>query len=254
MENATDRGEERTAPRRRAGEPERPLFEALLFFALVWLRGLLPLGSLPGLRIPAQASPADALWHLGILAGLVPAGLFLLHLIDRSEGYEAFHLPSRPGRPLGLRPSTFAGALALAGLAWLLALLPALLDRAAGGAARLSANPLLAGIGAPDLGPALFIPLLLASCLATGLVEELYFRVYLLRRLGQAGLGPGAALVFSSLLFGLAHGSQGPVGALVAACLGALFALRWRTRGDWAEISLGHGLYDFTALVALLYL
>jgi membrane protease YdiL (CAAX protease family) len=240
MENETK--EEAPAPAEYGGPP-RPLLEATLFFCAFWLRAFVPMAPLP-----AGAGLASPGWHLGILVSLLPSTALLLYFIARGEGLAAFGIRTRP------RARDLPWALVLTALALLLGYLPELLRGLfpAGSASPLD-NPLLAAVGKPDTPPLLFVPLVLLSCLATGYAEELFFRVYLLKRLGQAGVGWAAAIIGSSLLFGLAHGSQGPVGALIAGLLGALFALRWRLARSWHEIALGHGLYDFVVLVALFY-
>ena len=63
--------------------------------------------------------------------------------------------------------------------------------------------------------------------MSTGYCEELFFRSYLLRRLGQVGLPPKWAAIGLGLIFGLGHGYQGPVGLVSASLLGLFFAWRW---------------------------
>ena len=174
----------------------------------------------------------------------------LLYFMVQLEGLAAFGIKSLP------RPREIPAALILAGLALGMGLLPealrALTTRI-GEAAPHFDNPLLASIGQPALSPLLFVPLVFLSSMATGYAEELFFRVYLLSRLAQAGFGLVAALAFSSVLFGLAHGRQGLAGAVIASILGALFALRWQRSRSWHEIAIGHGLYDFVLLMGLFY-
>jgi len=89
---------------------------------------------------------------------------------------------------------------------------------------------------------------LAASWLLAAFCEEVAFRGYLLTRLTDA-LGPGrmqqvAAVLGSSVLFGLLHTEQGVVGVVAAALAGALFSvLRYRCRTLWAPI-LAHGFDD----------
>lgn len=240
MENEST--EEAPAPRE-PGRPPRPLLEATLFFCAFWLRAFIPMAPLP-----AGSGLASPDWHLGILVSLLPTTALLLYYIARTEGPAAFGIRARP------RARDLAWALVLTALALLLGFLPELLrGLVPAGSASPFDNPLLAAVGKPDTPPLLLVPLVLLSCLATGYAEELFFRVYLLTRLGQAGVGRVAAIIGSSLLFGLAHGSQGPAGAAIAGLMGALFALRWRLAKSWHEIALGHGLYDFVVLVALFY-
>jgi len=78
-----------------------------------------------------------------------------------------------------------------------------------------------------------------------GLVEELAYRGYLLTRIRDAlGRGPGptvAAVLASSLLFGIAHTEQGLVGVVIVTLDGVFFcALRYWFGSLWAPI-LAHG-------------
>jgi uncharacterized protein len=89
---------------------------------------------------------------------------------------------------------------------------------------------------------------LAASWLLAAFCEEVAFRGYLLTRLTDV-LGPGrmeqvAAVLGSSVLFGLLHTEQGIVGVVAAALAGAVFSvLRYRCRTLWAPI-LAHGFDD----------
>jgi membrane protease YdiL (CAAX protease family) len=78
-----------------------------------------------------------------------------------------------------------------------------------------------------------------------GLVEELAYRGYLLTRIRDAvgrGRGPAVAAVLgSSLLFGIAHTEQGLVGVVIVTLDGVFFcALRYGFGSLWASV-LAHG-------------
>jgi membrane protease YdiL (CAAX protease family) len=100
---------------------------------------------------------------------------------------------------------------------------------------------------------------LLAAFLALGwvlgaLVEEVAYRGYLLTRLreavGHGRAGVVAAVLVSSLLFGLAHTEQGVVGVAVVTLDGLFFcALRYRFRSLWASV-LAHGFNNSLGFVA----
>jgi len=247
--------------RERAGSPIKGrgwgagLVEAGLLYSILWLRSFFP-----GLGIGTTArpdgvlsptGPADPAWHFSILLNLVPAGLLILWMMHRSEGLTAFRLVSRP------RPREAAGAAAVLALLLAVGFLPDTMLRLFAGRSSLPswlANPLLEGIGHPATPAFFFIPLLFASSLATGYVEELFFRVYLSFRLERAGLARTARVALTSLVFGLSHGAgQGIAAAFIAGLLGLILALRWETAKSWHEIGLGHGLYDFVVLMLLLY-
>jgi membrane protease YdiL (CAAX protease family) len=96
-------------------------------------------------------------------------------------------------------------------------------------------------------------PLVLASSVAVGYCEELFFRSYLMRRLGQAGLPLLWSAVVSSLVFGAGHGYQGVIGIVSGSLLGLYFAWRWIDGGNIHEIGLGHGLYDAVVTAIAIY-
>ncbi|HUX41484.1 MAG TPA: CPBP family intramembrane glutamic endopeptidase [Rectinemataceae bacterium] len=225
------------------------LVEAGLLYSVFWLRAFFPglgtgaVGAGGGLAAPA--------WHFAILLNLVPAGLLILWMMRRGEGFAAFGLRWRPRRV------EIAGVLAVLALLLFAGFLPDALLRLFAGKAPLPSwldNPLLDMVAKPSTSGYLLIPIILASSLVTGYVEELYFRVYLSFRLERVGFGKAARVVLTSLIFGLSHGaSQGIAAAFIATLLGLILALRWETAKSWHEIGFGHGLYDFVVIMALLY-
>ncbi|MEI6387090.1 MAG: CPBP family intramembrane glutamic endopeptidase [Spirochaetota bacterium] len=218
------------------------LAEAGLLYLLLWLR--FPPAAV-GASPPGPDSPS---YHLALIAALLPCCAYILFRMLRSEGLYGFCVEAR------VKPRDMAGAVILALLLGLLASLPALLSRLLGAAGFPgSANPLLDSLGRPTLSPWLFLPLVALAALATGYAEELFFRFWLPRRLSQGGLGEAASIVLSALMFGAAHGNQGPLAAVVATAMAALLSLRKRGGGSWHELALGHALYDFAVLMMVLY-
>jgi membrane protease YdiL (CAAX protease family) len=106
------------------------------------------------------------------------------------------------------------------------------------------------GLLVPVLGGWSVGQMLVISLLA-GVAEEALFRGALL-----AGLlpltGPVAALVGTSVLFGLAHALNRAY-ALLAAGLGLVLGLEFLATGSLWAPALTHALYDFGALVYLLW-
>jgi len=93
--------------------------------------------------------------------------------------------------------------------------------------------------------------LLLVSAVA-GIGEELLFRGLLIGSVSQgAGIGLPAALVLSSVVFGLAH----PISrsyAVVAGVVGMYLGTTYLWSGGVLAPIVAHGLYDFVALWYLL--
>lgn len=94
----------------------------------------------------------------------------------------------------------------------------------------------------------LLVTYLAASWVLAAFCEETAFRGYLLTRLtevlGRGRLHVAVAVLGSSLLFGLLHTEQGPVGVVAAALGGVVFSgLRYRSRTLWAPV-LAHGFDD----------
>jgi membrane protease YdiL (CAAX protease family) len=94
------------------------------------------------------------------------------------------------------------------------------------------------------------LPLALAFSLTSGYREEFFFRAYLLKRLDDAAVPPGAAVALSTGLFCIGHIYEGPLGVAIAAALGIVFAVAYLRRGNLHVIAIAHGLYN-TAVLCL---
>src|ERR1700733_12159370 len=93
------------------------------------------------------------------------------------------------------------------------------------------------------------VPMLILTAFADGWAEEIIVVGYLLARLGQLGVGPRAALVWSSLLRGAYHLYQGFGAGLGNIAMGLVFGYAWqRTRRLWPLV-IAHGLIDTVAFV-----
>jgi len=86
--------------------------------------------------------------------------------------------------------------------------------------------------------------------------EEMVFRGYLMNRItdlaGKTRTGWVLALLGSSLIFGLAHGYQGPAGIISTGEVGLLFGILYLVskRNLWANI-VCHGVFDSISLITL---
>lgn len=229
-EGTENRGARRIEPR---GAPARPLLEAAALLAAFYLPTYLPFASTLGALDMSKAP-----YHLALLAIELPRALLVLYIMASSDGLAAFGL-KRPSLRDPIRALfACAGALAImVGAAYVFSV--------AG-----FSNPLMDAARGRPRADAWLSPLVLASSLSVGYCEELFFRSYLMRRLGQGGLPPLWTALASSLIFGAGHGNQGLVGVVSGSLLGLFFAWRWRSGGNAHEIAIGHGLYD-TAITAV---
>jgi membrane protease YdiL (CAAX protease family) len=218
------------------GAPERPLLEAALLLAAFYLPAYLPLS-------PAFA-PRDmttAAYHVSLIAVDLPRALLALYIMATGDGLGPFGLRRIVARDPLRALFAAVGAIAVVLCSGLLFSLSGL------------QNPLMAAAQSGPRAQAILAPLVLASSIAVGYCEELFFRSYLMRRLGQAGLPLLWSAIASSLIFGAGHGYQGVIGIVSGSLLGLYFAWRWIDGGNIHEISLGHGLYDAAVTAIAIY-
>ncbi|MFG2892231.1 CPBP family intramembrane glutamic endopeptidase [Streptomyces sp. NPDC048248] len=179
----------------------------------------------------------DLAWQLfGIATALVPVAL-VAHLLlrERAGGLRAIGFDrSRPGFDL----SRGTGVAAVIGGSGLLLYLGA---RAAG------FNLTVVPEALPDVWWK--VPVLIASAVQNAVVEEVIVVGYLLRRLGQLGWGPMAALAASSVLRGSYHLYQGIGGFFGNLVMGVLFVLLYRRWGRVGPLVAAHALIDIVAFV-----
>lgn len=93
------------------------------------------------------------------------------------------------------------------------------------------------------------IPVLLASAVQNAVLEEVIIVGYLLRRLGQLGWNPLAALASSALLRGAYHLYQGFGGFVGNVAMGVLFVWLYRRWGRVMPLVVAHALIDIVAFV-----
>lgn len=205
-----------------------------------------------GLRAPDRAS---GIWRLmaavevaaaavavladWLIPSLVLVGFAVLSLLVRRRGPDSlgFHRPTHPWR--------LVGSMAAFAVAWTLlnaAVLIPVTNHLTGTRQDVSSFGGLHG------NLRLLVTYLAASWVLAAFCEETAFRGYLLTRLtevlGRGRLHVAVAVLGSSLLFGLLHTEQGPVGVVAAALGGVVFSgLRYRSRTLWAPV-LAHGFDD----------
>ncbi|MER5890636.1 CPBP family intramembrane glutamic endopeptidase [Streptomyces sp. NPDC001941] len=190
----------------------------------------------------------DLAWQLfGIATALVPVLLVAHFLLRERAGLRA---TEGPGKPAGLRtlgfdrtrpwPDLGRGALVAAGI----------------GSAGL-AFYLVARAGGfnltvvPESLPEVWwkYPVLVLSALQNSVLEEVIVVGYLLRRLGQLGWSPVAALVASAVLRGSYHLYQGIGGFIGNMVMGVVFVLLYRRWGRVGPLVVAHTLLDVGAFV-----
>lgn len=93
------------------------------------------------------------------------------------------------------------------------------------------------------------IPVLIASAAQNAVLEEVIVVGYLLRRLGQLGWSPNAALAASALLRGSYHLYQGIGGFVGNMAMGVVFVLLYRRWGRVGPLVAAHTLIDTVAFV-----
>lgn len=90
-------------------------------------------------------------------------------------------------------------------------------------------------------------------CIVAGLVEELVFRGYFQRQFTAWGRGTVAAgVIFSSLLFGAAHGYQGVHNMVLLSTFGVLFSVLVVVRGNLRPGMFAHAWNDFAMGLVLM--
>ncbi|WP_149179824.1 type II CAAX endopeptidase family protein [Streptomyces sp. TRM49041] len=92
-------------------------------------------------------------------------------------------------------------------------------------------------------------PVLILSAIQNSVVEEVIVVGYLLRRLGQLGWSPMAALAASSVLRGSYHLYQGIGGFIGNMAMGVVFVLLYRRWGRVGPLVVAHALLDIVAFV-----
>lgn len=178
----------------------------------------------------------DLVWQLfGITTALVPVALVAYLLLREGTGLRVLGFDrSRPWSDLG-RGVLVAAGIGSAGLAFYLA------ARAAGFNLTV----------VPEALPEVWwkYPVLILSAIQNSVLEEVIVVGYLLRRLGQLGWTPMAALLASSGLRGSYHLYQGIGGFVGNMVMGGVFVLLYRRWGRVGPLVAAHALLDIVAFV-----
>lgn len=179
----------------------------------------------------------DLAWQVfGIATALVPV-LLVGHLLQRegADGLRAVGFDRRrPASDLG-RGAAVAAVVGGTGLLFYLA------TRALGFNLTV----------VPEALPHVWwkVPVLIASAVQNAVLEEVVVVGYLLRRLGQLGWTPAAALAASAVLRGSYHLYQGIGGMVGNMAMGVLFVLLYRRWGRVGPLVAAHALIDTVAFL-----
>ncbi|MEU6663895.1 type II CAAX endopeptidase family protein [Streptomyces sp. NPDC046821] len=188
----------------------------------------------------ASAAPGrpwlDLAWQLfGIASALVPVALVAHLLLREGAGMRTIGFDRR--RPLfdTSRGAAIAAVIGSTGIAFYLA------------ARSLGFNLTVV----PEALPGVWwkFPVLILSAIQNAVVEEVIVVGYLLRRLGQLGWTPAAALLASALLRGSYHLYQGIGGFLGNFVMGVVFVYLYRRWGRVGPLVVAHSLLDIGAFV-----
>ena len=188
----------------------------------------------------ASAAPGrpwlDLAWQLfGIATALVPVALVAHFLMREGEGLRTLGFDrTRPWSDLA-RGAVIAAVIGSSGIAFYLA------------ARGLGFNLTVV----PEALPGVWwkFPVLILSAAENAIVEEVIVVGYLLRRLGQLGWSPGAALAASSVLRGSYHLYQGIGGFIGNMVMGVVFVWLYRRWGRVGPLVAAHTLLDIGAFV-----
>nr|WP_202445621.1 CPBP family intramembrane glutamic endopeptidase [Streptomyces sp. SID4941] len=178
----------------------------------------------------------DLAWQLfGMTTVLVPVALVAHLLMREGAGLRTLGFDLTRPRPDLVRGTLVAAGIGSAGLAFYLV--------ARAGGFNLTV--------VPESLPEVWwkFPVLVLAALKNAVLEEVIVVGYLLRRLGQLGWTPMAALVASSVLRGSYHLYQGIGGFIGNVVMGVVFVLLYRRWGRVAPLVVAHLLLDIGAFV-----
>ncbi|MFJ4923182.1 CPBP family intramembrane glutamic endopeptidase [Streptomyces sp. NPDC088725] len=178
----------------------------------------------------------DLAWQLfGISTALVPVALVAHLLLREGSGLRAIGFDrTRPWPDLG-RGTLVAAGIGSVGLAFYLV------------AQEMGFNLTVVPESLPDVWWK--FPVLILSAVQNAVLEEVIVVGYLLRRLGQLGWTPMAALAASAVLRGSYHLYQGIGGFLGNMAMGVVFVLLYRRWGRVGPLVAAHALLDIGAFV-----
>jgi membrane protease YdiL (CAAX protease family) len=191
-------------------------------------------------QLNSSAAPGrpwlDLAWQLfGISTALVPVALVAHFLLREGSGLRAIGFDRTRPLPDLARGALIAAGIGSVGLAFYLAV------------QQMGFNLTVV----PESLPGVWwkFPVLILSAVQNAVLEEVIVVGYLLRRLGQLGWTPMAALAASAVLRGSYHLYQGFGGFLGNMAMGVVFVLLYRRWGRVGPLVAAHSLLDIGAFV-----
>ena len=209
------------------------IYETLLLYAVFFLPRYLQTGS------SAQLPMFESVYqNVMMLSFMIPQLLLLIFLISRKGMLHIY----------GFRPfkrSDVLWSLSIFIYLWaIVALLMILLQFLP----LSESTPLFA----PDwqVPNVMVYPLLLIVSLATGYLEEGFFRCYLYRQARRVGAAYLPSVIAISMLFGTGHMYEGIHGVIITTAMGILLQIFYTKRvRSIHPIAIGHGLYNFSVFI-----
>lgn len=206
-----------------------------LLFAAFFLPGIV--GQFSGFDRSAFGNP---LYDLRLYVTAVPQILLLIFVLRVQSPKLVLALGIRRFRG----PNFVATVLVTVGLFALLLPTESLVSSIAGGAGSPGALGQHWTLPSPWI-----VPLLALSTLVIGYREELFFRAYLISRLGHIKSPIIGTIALSTALFAVGHAYEGPAGIAVACVTGVYFSVIFLYRRNLHEIGIAHAAYNFLALL-----
>lgn len=212
----------------------RGLIEAFILYLLLFLQGIFPVNDFPSAIV---FSPSGALLRFFIYT--VPALVLLSYLL--------FYKKNKEGEKATLNLPRFAlkdvrvFALCFTGLVFTGFIISFAADF-------FTPSPNPAKITMPPDFFAYFV--MIVSAMSIGYLEEIFFRVYLIKRIRDAGVGLMRSVLLSSVMFALCHIYAGQWSVLNAAVAGLGLAFVYTRYLSVHGIALAHGVYNIFVHIA----
>jgi hypothetical protein len=95
------------------------------------------------------------------------------------------------------------------------------------------------------------LPLVFITSLVTGYREELFFRSYLINRIGSIGVKQIPVILLAALVFSVGHLYQGAAALLGTFSIGCFLGVLYVRFRNIHMLALGHAFYNFFSLILL---